>query len=264
MDYRKVIQDRVLIKESKSLLHVCTTLKHFSIVTYAVPKERLATHIPEQYFDILEFETEKGKRALISAVPFIDEDFCLTAFTYPRFRFGQTNYRAYVRDKKTGDHVAWFFGTTLGSYSYFIARAWWKLPWHHAKYDTDCSYDAVFKRYNRYRFNIASLWSSAHVEIEDTGQPLSVRAGFESLDHMKLILTHPVRGFYHRTDLRLGTYSIWHPEAVMTIAFPKKLYFGIFDRLKLVNADEMNSPHSVFVSPSIKFEIYLPPHIPDL
>lgn len=249
------------MRERKSLLHVRTTLKHFSIITYAVPKGRLSAHIPERYFDIPEFETENGRCALISAVPFIDEDFCLTALTYPRFRFGQTNYRAYIRDKKTGEHVAWFFGTTLGSYSYLMARALWKLPWYHAKYNIDCVYDTISKRYRRYRFNMTSPWSSAHVEIKDTGKPLSVQTGFESLEQMKLILTHPVRGFYLCTNRRLGTYSIWHPEAVMTEATPKKLYFGIFDRLGLVNTDEMNSPHSIFVAPLIKFEIHLPPRI---
>ena len=260
MDYRKAIQDRVLTKGEKSLLHVRTTLKHFSIITYAVPKERLASHIPEEYFDIPVFETKNGRYALISAVPFIDEDFSFTTFPYPRFQFGQTNYRAYVINKKTGDHVAWFFGTTLGSYSYVIARKCWKLPWHYGKYNIDCFWDPASNRYARYRFNIASSWSSAHVEIEDTGHPISLLEGFESLDQMKLILTHPAQGFYYRTDHHLGTYTIWHPEAVMTAAIPKKLYFGIFERLKLVHAHEMNLPYSVFVSPSIAFEIYLPPN----
>ena len=76
---------------------------------------------------------------------------------------------------------------------------------------------------------------------------------------MKLILTHPVRGFFYRTDGQVGTYTIWHPEAKMTEAVPKKLYFGIFDRLGLVQGKEMDSPHSVFVCPDIEFEIHLPP-----
>jgi len=56
LDYHKAIQDRVQVRERKSLLHVRTTLKHFSIITYAVPKGRLSAHIPERYFDIPENE----------------------------------------------------------------------------------------------------------------------------------------------------------------------------------------------------------------
>ena len=76
---------------------------------------------------------------------------------------------------------------------------------------------------------------------------------------MKLILTHPIEGYFHRLDDALGTYSIWHPEMQLTMGQPKHLYFSLYERLGLLSKEEMQQPHSIFICPQILFEIYLPP-----
>ena len=95
--------------------------------------------------------------------------------------------------------------------------------------------------------------------LEDTGAPIDLQPGFTDLDEMKLILTHPVRGFYHRTDGALGGYSIWHPEMQLTLATAKLLHFSLLERLDLVNKADMSKPHSIFLCPSVEFTIYPPP-----
>jgi len=90
-----------------------TALEHFSIVTYSVETERLRPLVHPR-FVIDEIEDASGRRVgLVSAVTFRDRDFRLAALGWPRWQFGQTNYRSYVTDSQTGQHVAWFFVTVL-------------------------------------------------------------------------------------------------------------------------------------------------------
>ena len=76
---------------------------------------------------------------------------------------------------------------------------------------------------------------------------------------MMLILTHPVEGYYYRRNKTLGTYSIWHDKMELTLGKAKKAYFSVLEEMKLLSKDEMNNPHSVFLTPNIKFRICLPP-----
>jgi transposase InsO family protein len=66
-------------------------------------------------------------KALVSVVPFLDQDFHFVRCPWPKSRFGQTNYRAYVIDGKTGEHVVWFFGTSLASFLVVVPRVAWKF-----------------------------------------------------------------------------------------------------------------------------------------
>ncbi|NJN05593.1 MAG: hypothetical protein HC814_03245 [Rhodobacteraceae bacterium] len=45
----------------------------------------------------------------MSAVPFLDLDFHFDrVLPFAKFVFGQTNYRVYVIDRRTGEHAVWF------------------------------------------------------------------------------------------------------------------------------------------------------------
>ena len=197
---------------------------------------------------------------LISIVPLLDQD-----FNYPRlapfakFSFGQTNHRVYVIDRSTGEHAVWFFGTTLGSRLVHLARSLWRIPWHHAGYDIDCSYDPAAGRYRQYRFDVRSDWCSCEIELEDSGEPMSLLEGFDSIEQQKLVLTHPVEGFFYRRDGKLGTYSVWHDEIPLTMASASDLYFSLYEDLEILDRDEMAKPHSVLLCPETLFEIHLPP-----
>jgi hypothetical protein len=95
-------------------LDVRTRLRHFAIVTYAVDPAALRPHVHSR-FDLDTVLDRDGRRcALISVVPFQDVDFAFLKCPWPRWSFGQTNYRAYVIDSVTGtkpgsshSHIRW-------------------------------------------------------------------------------------------------------------------------------------------------------------
>jgi hypothetical protein len=258
-DYQALLQERVRARGG-GLWDVRSTLRHFALITYALPAERLARYIPAQRFEIPTFPIGGQHLALMSAVPFWDHDFRFVHLApWLTFAFGQTNYRVYVRDRETDQQVAWFFGTTLGSPVVYIARTLWRIPWHPARYRLDCRWNPARRAYDRYACDVASAWGAAHIRLRDTGEPCPVQPGFTSSAEMQFILTHPVTGFYWRTDGRLGTYSVWHKPMTMTLGAPEHLYFGLYERLGLLTRAEMQRPHSIFLSPQVEFDVHLPP-----
>ena len=260
LDPYRVILDRRLAAQRDGLWDVVTRLRHFALVNYALPRDRLAPHIPADRFEIPEFEIGGRRLALMSAVPFLDVDFHFVHFfPFLKFRFGQTNYRVYVIDKRTSEHLVWFFGTTLGSAIVNLPRRLWRIPWHTARYRLDCQYDSAHRRYQRFVYIVNSDWAGAEVDIEDTGLPIEIAEGFSAMDEMKLILTHPVDGAFHRLDGKLGGYSIWHEEMKLTTGRPRHLYFSLYERLELLSKEEMGRPHSIFLCPETEFKVYLPP-----
>src|SRR5262249_18400900 len=133
-------------------MDIVSELHHFALVNYAVPRERLAPHIPER-FEIVELPIAGERRALVSVVPFVDVDFRFARLPWLRFRFAQTNHRVYGRDRRDGEHVVWFFGTTLGSRWVHLSQLLWRIPWHYARYRIDCQYDESARRYQRFRYD---------------------------------------------------------------------------------------------------------------
>lgn len=241
-----------------------TTLRHFALINYAVSPERLAKFIPADHFEVACFETNKGTKAFLSVVAFLDVHFNFFRLASGiKFSFYQTNHRAYVTEKKTGQPVVWFFGTNLGSRLVQIPRSLWKIPWHYSKYDADFRFDPVSNRYEKYHYNFESDWCRGRIELRDTGEPIAVMDGFASLDEMKLILTHPVHGFYRRLDGKLGTYQVWHKEMVCTKGISDNLYFSLYEKNGLMTKDEMQQPHSIFLCPEVEFEVHLPPEVID-
>src|SRR5262249_50775910 len=109
VDDLRLTPDR-LAKPVPGGLAVETTLQHFAIVTYHVDPSALRAHLHARFEPVC-VTIDGAPRALVSVVSFLDRDFRFVAFPYVKASFGQTNYRAYVRDTENGDHVAWFFGT---------------------------------------------------------------------------------------------------------------------------------------------------------
>jgi len=257
MDYKKELEYRIKKRLKRSLLDVNTKLQHFSIISYSVPLERIEKYIPEP-FELWTFTEDQKRFALISAVPFVDFDFGFYRISnFPKFIFCQTNFRTYIIDKRNGQHAAWFFGTTLGSFSVYIPQIIWKMPWQYAKYKLNTSYEN--NRYTNYQISFKSSLGNGSVQIKDTGIPLELLNGFESLDQQMLILTHPVLGYYNRTSRGIGTYEIWHPKMDLTQGKPEHLYFELFEKLGLLSKDEMQEPHSALITPEIEFDVLLPP-----
>lgn len=253
----------IRLKKSKnSFLDIDTTLHNFALINYSLPIERLLKIVPQDKFDIQEFNINGKLMAMLSVVPFYDYNFHFkNFFPFFKFCFGQTNYRVYVIDKVTKEPCVWFFGTTLASYLVFIAKFLWKIPWYYASYKINCEYDFSLNKYKNFYYKIKSDWCSADIEIEDTGEPIRLEEGFISLKDQELILTHPVKGYYYRSNGVMGTYSVWHEKIVSTIGKPINLYFSMFEKLGILTQQEMQNPHSIFICPQTKFEVLLPPKI---
>lgn len=232
---------------------VITTLADFALITYAVDPTALAKHLPPD-FEPEVFQLKDGRNvAFISVVPFRDLDFRWCALPWPRFAFGQTNYRAYVLHK--GERVVWFFGTSLATPFVLIPRYLWKLPWHHAamKFDTTWEKDVC----TRYELKTEGAWGAADVSLVGTDEPAGCMDGFIDDEDMAVILTHPLKGYFQRRDGKIGTYSVWHDRLCMKRGIAKRVHFDLLQHLGLCEADAM--PHSVLLQQETEFLIQLPP-----
>jgi len=151
----------MLTKRRHSALTVATKLAHFAIITYIVEPDVLRQYIHERFELDCIFLPDGRRKALVSVVPFLDREFHFVRCPWPKSTFGQTNYRAYVTDTTSGEHVAWFFGTSLASIAVGVPRFAWKLPWHHAEISFDTQYDEKAGRYLSYEMTTCSKWAPA-------------------------------------------------------------------------------------------------------
>ena len=242
-----------------SRIDVRCGLQHFAIISYAFDPDRFAGVMPSR-FRLDTVLIEGRERALLSVVPFIDVDFTSAVYPFPKFRMGQTNYRIYIVDTFTGEKCVWFLGTTLDSWTRFVPHRLWNLPWFPGKVRFDCLHDA-HGYYEKYEMRTAAEWAPAHVELTSDASHALNLPGFPDLETGLVYLTHPLRGYYHRRDGRLGTYHVWHGRLNVG---PGKLHqadFGLLDRLGLVTKEEQQAPHSVLIEPLNEFTIYLPPKV---
>jgi Uncharacterized conserved protein (COG2071) len=244
-------------------LAVETTLEHFAIVTYWVDPSSLREHLHPRFEPVC-LVVDGRRRALVSVVTFVDRDFRFVACPWLRMSFGQTNYRAYVKDIRTGEQAVWFFGTCLDSVTVGVPRYLWRLPWHRARMTFDCRYDETVARYASFRVKTRSNWAPAQLEIEDTGSPPAELAGVSSLEASLVLLTHPMRGYFLRQDGALGSYAIWHDPTQATRGEVREARYPLLHRLALVEEGDRSSVHSVLLQRSIDFTIYLPPSKVDL
>ena len=250
---------RLLSRPAPTGLAAETTLLHFGVVTYLVDPSALQRHLHPRFEPDCIVTDGSGPQALVSVVTFLDRDFRFVAWPWFKSNFGQTNYRSYVTDRVTGDHVAWFFGTCLDSLSVVVPRFVWRLPWHSARMAFDCRYDEQAGRYISFNVETRSRWAPARLEIEDSGEAPFQLAGFPDLEAGLVLLTQPARGFFFRQDGALGSYSIWHDRLRPTVGIVKVAEYTLLQRLELVPKGDCGKVHSVLIQRSVDFTIYLPP-----
>lgn len=241
-------------------MDVLCKLQHFAIITYAVDPCRFEGLFPARF--ILDtVEIDGVEKALISVVPFIDVDFTSAVFPFPKFTMGQTNYRIYIIDKETMERCVWFLGTTLDSWTLAVPKFLWNLPWYSGDVKFDCEFDGSQQIYLKYKMTTDASWAPANVELTQTKNANIELAGFPDTETGLVYLTHPLAGFYHRRDGKLGTYRVWHKQLDVTCAKLKSVSFGLLSRLGLVTLEEQQIAHSVLIEPINEFTIYLPPKV---
>lgn len=241
-------------------IDVLCSLKHFAIITYAVPAERYQGLFPER-FQLDTVQINGQAMGLISVVPFIDVDFTSAVFPFPKFTMGQTNYRIYIIDTETGERCVWFLGTTLDSWTLAVPRYVWNLPWYAGKISFDCSLNEATGLYDKYQMTTQSDWAEASVELVQSESDSFDFPGFPDTESALVYLTQPLAGFYYRRDKKLGTYRVWHTELEVKPATLQSAQFKLLSDLGIVKQSEQCSPYSVLIEPINEFTIYLPPTV---
>ncbi|MEZ7502399.1 DUF2071 domain-containing protein [Psychrobacter sp. Arc29] len=260
MQEARKLADYITKRPKPKGIDVLCGLKHFAIITYAVPADRFKGLFPARFkLDVVEIGGQE--MGLISVVPFIDVDFTSAVFPFPKFTMGQTNYRIYIIDTKTGERCVWFLGTTLDSWTIAVPRYLWNLPWHSGEVTFDCVLNESTGLYEKYHMETSSSWAKASVDIVQSESDEMVFDGFPDAESALVYLTHPFAGFYYRRDNKVGTYRVWHKELKVKPAKLKSANFKLLSDLGIVEETEQHTPYSVLVEPINEFTIYLPPTI---
>lgn len=232
-------------------------LQHFAIITYAIDPACFNDIIPPRFkLDTIEYQGKE--QVLMSVVPFINVDFSSAVFPFPNFSMGQTDYRVYVIDQHTQERCVWFLGTTLDSWTLLVPRYLWQLPWQSAVFNFECHQDE-YGYYKQYKIQTQSAWANAELQLAQSEHDPWNYAGFPDLESHLVYLTHPLAGFYHRRDGKLGTYRVWHDRLQLKPAQLLHAKFDLLDRLNLVSFEDQLNPYSVLIEPINEFTIYLPP-----
>lgn len=235
-------------------------LQHFALISYAIDPAKFENIIPERFkLDTIQYQGKE--KALLSVVPFVDVDFTSAVFPFPKFTMGQTNYRIYVIDQLTQERCVWFLGTTLDSWTLMVPRYLWQLPWHPANIQFDCKQNVNTGLYQQYKMQTQSTWANAEINLSQSVNDCWNFEGFPNLESFQVFLTHPLAGFYHRRDGKLGTYRVWHDRLQPQPAQLHHARFELLDRLKLVSFEDQLHPYSTLIEPVNEFTIYLPPTV---
>lgn len=253
-------EDLLNPRPAASGLDAICKLQHFSIITYAVAASRLNGLLPSR-FTLDTITIDGDEKGLVSVVPFVAVDFTSAVIPFPSFTMGQTDYRVYIVDRVTGDRCVWSLGTILDSWTLIVPRYLWRLPWHHGTVSFDCNFNAINRCYTRYSMRTESEWAPSSVELVQQPEQDLELPGFPDAETGLIHLTHPLAGFYHRRDGRLGTYRAWHKRFEVRPASLISANFGLLSRMGLVTDEEQKNPHSSLVEPINEITIYLPPSI---
>ena len=233
-----------LARRPEGLVRAETLLRSFALITYRIEAQALASVIADSRFA----PEAIGGGTLVSAVHFIESDFRVPGLPLGRWRFLQTDYRGYVRDRRTGEPGVWLLGSALDSPLAALPRRLWRMPWHRTPHALETTGD-------RWRWTCASGWGEGHADIRPDIGPVTHLDGFADLAAARLVLTHAVHGWYRRNDDRIGRISIWHPTMDWRLGAADSVDHPVFAKAGI----PLQGLHSVLTTRSIPFVIGLPP-----
>lgn len=235
------------------LVDARTTLADFAIVSWTVDPAALQAQLAPGFEPDIRTLDDGSRCALVSAVPFRDLDFHFVGAPWCRVEMAQCNYRAYVL--RNGRPCVWFFGTSLSRPWVHVPRLCWRLPWHAARTRFATSWEG--DRCLSYAVRTESSWAPLELDMEGTDEPMGRLDGFADAEDCLVRLTHPLDGYYWRTDGRVGTYAIWHAPLTLRRATVRMARVPLYERLGLVAAGQ--APHSALLQHRTDFLVRLPP-----
>ena len=199
-------------------------LLHRSILSYAVPSERVRALVPMEF--------TLGETTGLAIESFLDSG---------GTNFEQTNYRLHVSLR--GQPCSWLLGASLGSLSGVTARHLYPLPWHLSAMEFQVVRDATSDCYKSYRLSTQSQWASANWEIVDTGLPMRMETPPEVTD------------YFVRRDGAIGSYQTIYQAGLTTGGQLKVGRCDMLNSLGLLNATEVLHPVSAVLQRAVACEI---------
>lgn len=236
------------------LIDAVTLLRHFALVSFDVEPPALAAVLPAGLRPDVRRLDDGRDRGFVSAVSFRDVDFRFRGAELIRTTFNQTNYRAYVLDRDNHASV-FFFETTLDSAFAVMPRRLWGMPWFGGHTEIEAEWEGPLCR--SYRHVCTGARNAVDAAFSGMAATPGRLDGFADEEDAAATLTHPLDGYFLRSDGRLGRYSVWHERLRPTLGTAIRARYAVFERLGLVGPDPI--PHSVLLQPSIEFDVHLPP-----
>jgi len=247
------LDPRDLVPPRRHLSDVVVTVADLAIVTYAVEPYALMRQLPRGFEPDVHTLDDGRRVAFVSAVPFRNVDpRPRVARALRGLRLAQTNYRAYVRHQ--GRRCVWLFPTTFARGAVAVPRALFRVPWHGANIELDALWRG--EQCGRYRLRTSSPTAAAELDMHGTLEPVGRLDGFVDEDDARTVITHPLDGYYERTDGHVGIMSVWHRPLSMKRAQVLRARFSLLERMGLVHVDQL--PHSALVQRHAGFIMHLP------
>jgi hypothetical protein len=246
--------DPASIRHDPRLLRAAVDVRDFALVTYLVPAERIRPHLPAGV-RLQGFRDDDGRdQGFVTASCFRNHRLRWAGGPSPGMTLYQSTYRTYVR---VGRDVGAFF---FSSYVETVAGTWaQKLGLADTR---RARFTVAITRgprggYPAYRAEMRADDGTAVLDVVATDEPAAVTPFGSPQEHVRFV-THRLHG-YSRSLLGVPVEAqVEHPEMP---AFGGRLVEGRFpslERLRLVDRDGQARPHSVLVSPGVRFELLAP------
>lgn len=241
------------IRDDPRFLRGTVDVRDFALVTYRVPADRLAPHLPDA-LEAQTFEDEGRSWVFVTASCFLNERLRWAGAPSPRTTTYQSTYRTYVSHGR--DVGAFFFTSYVETISGTFAQKLGLADTRQATFDVRIERDDELG-YRSYRAEIDADDGHAVLDLRATDRPPVVPPFSSPQEHVRFI-THRLHGYSYSLA---GVPVNAQVEHDLMPAFGGELVEGRFpplDRLELVEPAEQGRPHSVLVSPGVRFEL-LPP-----
>lgn len=245
--YRSFV-DRVI----RALTTLSLRVRNFAIVTYAVPVERVRPHVPAR-FRLQTFERDREQFCFVSATAFCNEDFRYSALPYPRLTFNESTYRTYV--DYDGRQGIYFVGRYLGHPLALAAqRALNRDVWLG---DFEIETDLASAGYNSYTCQVRSEQGDTTFALEALRRP-EAKPPFDTTEKYVFFITHRLHGLFASSAGFPGYMPVAHVRMQPYEGELRSARFDLWERLGIVEPDEVAQPYSVLVQPAVDFTLFPP------
>lgn len=227
-------------------------VRNFALVTYDVPAERVARHLPDAY-ELETFGGPDGTRAFVTTTCFCNLDFRTALLPYPRHTFNESTYRTYVT--RRGSKGVYFFGRYLGTPVAWSSQRLMARDTYAADFEVDVKGSS--EGFESYRCKAASTSGDTHLSLR-AGDPPQPRGPFNSGEEHAQFLTYRLNGYYTSSAGIQAHMPVEHPRMDALEGSLDSGRADLWSNLEIVSTDEVNEPFSVLVVPGVTFRLYAP------